>query len=306
VTDLLLFAGDNAKDPRLRLQAIHMGIIQCSEEGRRGDAQCLALIVDQIEANANQPDLVAHIRMIFQADFGNVDLAREYAQTALALATKGGEPGWLTRARTNVAFFFRRIGSMDDAKALLQENWTFAIDHELYGPAAVTATRIAVNAVQDEDFTTARLWHDRAAQYLDLIDDKGNAGVLLFVKARIGLHDGDASAADEYLSTADSSSLSLNFRHRQTMAAIRCQVQLLRNEPIDRSQLDGMAMEFERYCDLGQHDFFALSLCKGLRSIGDLARAQSILSTYVTSRRRDRGPLPRSLGDEIQRLCAQS
>jgi len=306
VTDLLLFAEDNAKDPRHRLQAIHMGIIQCSEEGRRGDAHCLVLIVDQIEAHANQPDLVAHIRMIFEADFGDVDLARRHAQEVLALATERGDPGWLARARINVAFFSRRIGAMDDAKRLLQESWTFAIDHELYGPAALAATRIALNAVQDEDFTTARLWHDRATQYLEIIDDKGHAESLLFVKARIGLHDGDPSAADEYLSTAGSPSLSLNFRHRQALAAVRCQVQLSRNEAINRSQLEEMAMEFERYCDLGQHDFFALSLCKGLRSIGDLARAQSILSMYVTSRRRDRGPLPPSLGDEIQRLCAQS
>ncbi len=294
VEALLLFARDASKQPKHRVQAIHLAIIQCSEEGRREDAHTAFQIVDEIEISANQPALIAHIRMIFHCDFGDVHLAVGQARTLVQLETEIGEPGSLARARLNAAHCYRRLGLMDEAKKLLEQNWAFALDHRLDAAAGVAAVRLALNAVQDEDFECADIWQDRATAYARTLDEKAYGGVLLFVRARIALQRGETGPAEDYL-RAESAFRPGHFRHKQTVAAIRCQVELAHKRRVSTAELDSIASDFEQYCDLGQHDFFALNLYSALIAAGESNKAIRMLIKYTTSSRRDRGPLPPSL-----------
>ncbi len=303
VAALVSFAQDASKHPAQRLQAVQLGMIQCSEEGRRDDAHRLFENVDPLENIANQPALVAHIRMIFHTDYGNVDIAVEEARSLLVLETQVGEPGSLTRARMNIAYCLRRSGLPNEAAQLLKDNWAFALNHQLDGPAAHAAVGLALHAAQEEDFTNAQLWADRAEECAHALDDKGYAGTLLFVRARIGLDHGDPIPAENYLTkTGHHLESEVNFRLRQSVSAIRCKVQLLRNQEIDEGILTRMAADFENYCDLGQHDFFALALCDALVSKGRRGDAHRTLFEYTSQRRRDRTPLPRSLAMAMNQI----
>jgi DNA-binding SARP family transcriptional activator/tetratricopeptide (TPR) repeat protein len=301
IAALLQFAEDDTKHAVHRLQAVLLGMIQCAEAMRQEDATRLFAVVDRIEPEPAQRALVAHVQMIFHSDYGDVDRALEYAKTLLALEAQSCDLGSQIRARTNVACCFRRVGNLADAARLLEATWDIARHHGLDGPAALTATRMALNAIQDDDFSTAQVWRDRAMPYAEALDDQAYAHTLRYVSARIGLHVGDLAPAEAYLASITVPDAQLNYRLRQTVAVIRCRVLLSRREPVDDLALSRMASEFEQYCDRSQHDYFALTICETLVAEGRQAEAHRLLAEYLR-RRRERGPLPRSLATAINRI----
>lgn len=299
---LLRFANNESKCPEHRLGAAHIGMIRCSEEGRKDYAQSLFQIVDRLESTENQAAVVAHIRMIFHTDFGNMDVALEHARTLLVLEAKIGEPGSMTRAKSNVAFFFRRAGFMHEAKLLFQENLAFAVEHGLDGPAALASVQLALAALQEEDFTSAERWHAHAKHYVHALDEKIFADNFSYIAARIGLHRGDPEPAAKFLSIWFEHASGVNFRIRQSVGSIRCLAQIASKEGVEPDVVGALEKEFEQYCDLGQQDFFAFAVHSGLRAIGKPERAARILSQYIKCRRRDRSPLPPSLAAEVKLL----
>lgn len=301
VASLMQFASDESKDATHRLEAVYLAMVQCAEEGRREAARTLIGIVDDLESMTTNRALLAHLRMIFHSDYGDASLALRHAQMLLDLETQIGEPWSLTRARANVSLCFRRSGMISECKRLLVENWSFALDHQLDAAAAAAATRLALNALHDEDFAEAELWLDRAHSHADSLDDKGYRGLFLYIGAIIGLRRGDPEPAEEFLREAAYNARAVNFRMRQTFAAITCQLQLFRKHEVNEALLDQMAAEFERHCDLGQHDFFAITLHDALQSRGRAADANRMLRNYAV-RRRDMSPLSPSLVAAIKRI----
>jgi DNA-binding SARP family transcriptional activator len=305
VRQLVRFAADASINPDLRLQAAHLGMILCSEEGRRTDAHSLARLVDELEPIADQPALIAHIRMIYNADFGDMDEALGNAHLLLALETGRGEPGALSRAQGNVALCFRRLGMVADGKQLLHEKLRFAVEHGLDTQAALASGWFALFALQEEDFSTAERWLTEWLRFAEAVDEKATRDFASYVRGRIGIQQGDIRPAREYLARFPSqTSRYVNYRLRQTIAAMQCQIEIASGVPIDRARVDTVAADFEEFCDLGQHDFFALSVLHALNSIGCVARAKEILLAYVTVRRRDRDPLPPSLATEVAKLVS--
>jgi len=303
VPDLLSFAQAKYKSPVHRLRAVHLGVIVCAEEGRVDEAKALFEVVDELSVAANHPALIAHIRMIFHTDFGDEDQALEHAQALLELETKIGEPGSLNRARRNVAHFYRRIGLVGEAKKLFRDTFAVATDHGLDAHAARAAVMLALIALQEEDIPNVERWHSCAVKLAHTLDEKVLTDSFASISARIALYKGDFGPARDYLSAISRPSPhDPRFRYRLTTAAIQCQLSLATNVEIDRDSLEEMAQDFERYCSLGQHDFFALSLYNALVAVGESGRAIAILRRYVLSQRRDRGPLPPSLAVEVERL----
>ena len=302
VPKLLSFAGQASVSPEVRLQAVHLGMILCSEEGRRADAHCFARLISALEQAADHPALIAHIRMIYNADFGDIDQSLGNAQLLLSLETKRGEPGALCRAQGNVALCYRRLGMIAEANQLLHEKWRFADEHRLNTQAAIAAIWLAMNAIQEEDLSTAERWHSEGLRYLMDVDEIATPEVFAYLRGRIALHRGDVGPAQEYLARFRSSATRYaSYRMRQTIAAMKCQVDLRCGIPIDRARIEAMAADFDEFCDLGQHDFFALSVFEALRSVGRISEAEAVLCRYV-ARRRDRYPLPPSLAAEIEKL----
>ncbi len=298
---LVSFAGDDTKLPPLRLQAAHLGMILCSEQGRKDDAHFLATVVSELEGLDNSA-LVPHIRMIYNSDFGDLDLALENAQALLAFETRSGDPGALSRAKGNIALCYWRIGMFDEARRVLNEKLAFASEHGLDSHAATAISWLALFALHEEDFQTAERWHTRVSDYQDALDEIAMSDILAYIEGRVSLHKGDPGPASSYLSrfSNDNSNRFVNYRLRQTVAAMRRHVEIASNAEIDRASLERMIRDFEEYCDLGQHDFFALAIYKGLNAVGERSRAMQIVIDYVTSRRRERGPLPPSLAIAVQ------
>ncbi len=304
IPSLVNFAQDKSKTPAHRLQAAHLGVILCSEAARKDEAKALFKVVEQVAGVARNPSLVAHTRMIFYTDFGDLDQAVEHAQTLLAMETEIGDPGSFDRARGNVACFYRRIGLVADAKGLFHQNYEFAVDHGLVAHAARAAVMLALTSLQEEDNPTAELWHSRAIHSAHGLDERIVNDSLASIRARIGLYKGDFGPARTYLETvARPLQNETRFRSRQTAAAIRCQLEVATNVEVDRAALEDMARDFEQYCGLGQYDFFALSLYRALVAVGESARATAMLRDYVMFKRKDRGPLLPSLAAELESLA---
>ena len=299
---LVGFASDQSKLPEYRLEAARLGMILCSEQGRRDYAKALYRTVEEVEAADRQEALVAHIRMIYHADFGNGDLALEHAKELLALQGKIGETASLTRVRGNVTMCYRRFGLIEEAKLLCKQNLAFAIEHCIDDLAAFALVQLAMLALQEEDFAGAERCHRQATNYLKALDERIVRDHFSYIAARIGLHRGETEAAEHYLSVCSDLSNGVNFRIRQTAASIRCLAQITSKRPVERDLVEALQRDFEQYCDLGQQDFCALVTYQGLRAIGEPASAVRILTQYVTYKRRDRGPLPPSLAYEVELL----
>ncbi len=300
----LEFALDTAKCAVHRLQAAHLGMIMCADEGLEDEAKILIDIVDNLPSEAYLSALVAHTKMIFHVEFGDLDKAVEHAHTLLALETNSGEPGTRCRAQLNVAYCYRIAGLITHAKKLLHDNFVFAREHRLDVHASRAATLLALLSLQEEDLPSADVWHARALQSAGVVDEQVMADGVKAISARIGIPKGDFRPAEDYLSQVNRPAQQARFRYRLTRAAIRCQVSLAKNIEPDREELDRMAHDLELHGSRGASDYFAATIYKGMVAIGEGARASAILQRYVTIQRRDRGPLPPSVTAAIQRIAA--
>lgn len=295
VQELVSFAKDATKTSTLRLHAAQLGMIQCSEEGRDEDAHVLMSAVDAL-GPAAQGASAAHTRMIYHADFGNLDTAIAIAEDVLTLAAQSGAPDFEARVKSNVALLYRRAGRAEEARSLLVGKVELALAYNLHAHAAAAMCWLATFAVQEEDFAMAKEWSAQASAYEPHLDEKGMADGLVYIRARIDLANGDVAVAREYLSRFEKRrARPANYRLRQTLAALKFDIDLRTGRQLDRASLDIMAGEFEKHCHLGQHDYFALILFRSFTSVGEISRAQAGLRTYLEDRRRDRGPLPPSL-----------
>ncbi|MEX1186445.1 MAG: AAA family ATPase [Gemmatimonadaceae bacterium] len=299
---LVSFASDQSKLPEYRLGAVRIGMIRCSEQGRRDHAQAFYRIVEELEAADRQEALVAHIRMIYHADFGNGDLALKHAKDLLALEGKIGEPASLTRARCNVTMCYQRFGLIEESKLLCKQNLAFAIEHRMDNVAAFASLQLGLIALQEEDFAGAERWHAQATNYVNARDERIVTDHFSYIAARIGLHREETEAVEHFLSIWSDVSHCINFRTRQTVASIRCLAQITSKRCVERDLVEALHRDFEQYCDLGQQDFCALATYQGLRAIGEQVSAVRMLTQYVTYKRRERGPLPPSLAHEVELL----
>lgn len=295
LADITALLQDRSLDVPSRLQAIQLGLVISSAEGSRETASQLMCGIETLE-NLGAPELMSHIKMIYEADFGDTDQALEHATRLLEQETTRGDPPSLSRARSNVASFFRRAGLIPQAKLLLHSDFEFAVAHELNGHATRAALNLALLALQEEDSADADLWYRRGNDHAKKAYEKPLADGLEAVAARIGLLRGDLRAAREYIDARrDADANHLSFRYRLTLAAIRFEVQLAEGGEMHHSEVREMAADFERFCGLGQCDFFATALYRALASIGERSRADELLSRYLANIRRDRGPIPPSL-----------
>ncbi len=306
LTNLAAFARDESKASTHRLQAIHLGIIICSDVGNEDIAHMMIHWVDHLEHAANRPELVAHIRMIFETDFGDLDAALGHARALFTHETELGGAGAISRARGNIACYYRRMGFIDDAKRLLRENLAFAADHQLHGDAVRAAVMLAALALQEEDVANAQYWHGRVLEHQLGFDEKIHFESAMWIKARIGLKGGDLEPARQYLASLrfPAGKNDISFRHRLTVASIRHQLDLAESRPIDRAKLEEMLDDFRRYCHLGQADYYAITVYDALSATGECAEAAALLQSYLTVRRRDRGPLLPSLAAKAEQLMA--
>jgi len=303
IEELARFAFDDSKQAVDRLQAIHLGLILCSENAREEDAHCLFRIVRQLEGNACQPALVAHIKMIFHADFGDLDQAVTHAQDLLDLHETIEEAGSVIRARTNAATCYRRAGRINEAKVLFEKTLDFATDHSLDAHAARSAVSLAFIALQEEDLASADRWHAVAATYAYAINERSCALSIQYIAARLGLYRGDLRAAREFVLSFEPISELANCLQHQCVSALRSEIQLAANGDILRADVEATARTFERSCTLGLHDFFALSLYRAWIAVGEPKIARDTLLRFVTQQRRERGPLSPPLAAQVALLA---
>lgn len=304
IAQLVTFAHDGSKRPEQRIQAAHLGIILCAEKNRTEEAHSLSRVTEHLAPTANQEALVAHSLMIFHADFGSLDQAVEHGEALLALESSTGDPASMSRARTNVAHCYRRVGRIDDARSLLKANFVFAADHGLAGQSARAAATLAMVGLQAENVEEASYWYALGMEQATALDELPLSETFGYIKARLGLSDGDLNPAYEFLNRLAHQipAHEMSLRFRQTEAAIRWRIQMSTAAEIDRIHLEEIAEEFEAHCGTGQFDFFAHTLYDVLNFVGESKRAAELLRRYVEHHRRDRGPLSPSLAAALRQL----
>ena len=305
VADFARFASDQSKEVGLQLQAIRLGLILCSEGRHAEEAHRLFRILDNLDVN-DHAEAAEHIRMIFHTDFGDLDRALTHADTLLALESRQANLTPFLRTRLNVALCYRRGGRMAEAKSLAKGIFEFAAHHDLRAHAAWAAMTLAYTALQEDDFQTARLWHDRAVSDFSEIDDKSCRDSLKYIRARIALHEDDLIPVQDFLDDFADAGANATMLQQQCYAAVSLDLARARKEPLDPHRVALCTNQFKKSWESGFHDYFALSICRALMAVGEESQARTLLTEYIGSRRRDRSPLPPSLGVLIADLQIQS
>lgn len=297
------FANDVSKTAADRLYAVSLGLVLCSEDGRQEDARFLFGVVDELAPIANRPELEAHIRMIFHADFGDMNEALQQADRLLSLESTISATASTMRARTNAANCYRRGGRINEAKSLFARTLSFATDHGLGGHAARAAMCLGNMALQEEDYQSAEMWHREGMRHASSINDKSSADSLDYIYARICLHRGNLRPVEIFLGDFGDPSVPTTLLHRQCVAAMLFQFHLARNEPLDRAKTESAADDFRKSSVTGgSRDFSALTLYRALVAVGNASRAGALLTEYITNDRRDRCPLLPSLAAVAREL----
>lgn len=296
------FALDKSKDAEVRVQASCLGIIVSAESRDENVAESLFGILDDLQLDSRHALTLEHARMIYHAEFGSVDRALEHADNLLELSARTVGLVASTNARLNAASCYRLGGRTSEAVNIAKDVLTFEESHGLHAQATWAAMRLAYNALHEEDYETAAEWHRLATAHANSSDDRSCNDALDHIQARLALHRGDLAPAQRYIDGIANSHSTTTVLHRQSYAALASEVALATNAPLNPVEVTNRAEEFRKSCGSGFHDYFALCTYRALVAIEEKARAKNLLEEYVTSRRRDRGPMPPSLRALILQL----
>jgi hypothetical protein len=299
-------------DPRAptlyRLQMAVVGLVIADNHQRRTDAQRIAETVEAIVvANAREAPEQTRAGLVYHTAFGNLDLARQAAESIVATERHNNASASLLRALRWASITFQYVGEVSTASELLLEGYARAEHLDLTSEMWNSAEYLAGLALDCEQDAIALKWcsvcEDFARQEERTRPDMRIRTQILL--SHLALLSGDPVTAMQRLRDVfgPGGNAILRTRVRETVNAIET-VSLLRS-PGQRVSSSTVARLrrlhlLTRAC--GTRDFEAGALFLGLLATRRRAEASKLFHEYVDHHRRTRLPMHSVLIEARDRL----
>lgn len=241
-------------------------------------------------------DLAARlrVRVIFNAVYGDIGTAIESAEEWVLFERASGDPARLARALRSAATPLRLAGMFDRAFSVLLESYGLSARYQLASSAANCADILATMNTGRGDLRNGRLWYRRANQWLQQVEESTSTASIRRVGARLALEDGNWQKAIELLDLSEEClDTDSAIRRRVEGYALFTHCMLTRSPAVlSQSLVDRYLLNYRAVCDRGGQDYATEILLRALCRQEMRLEAESLLSEYSQSLRRELGPIP--------------
>lgn len=285
-----------------RLQVGVIGLIVADNHQRRVDAQRIAEAIESIHVlTPREHTERARARLVYNAAFGNLDIAVSEAALVVEAARVGDSSAALLRALRWSSIPLKFVGNTAAAIDALREAYSRAARLGLRSETWHAAEYLADLATDCEDIDFAREWAPLCLQ-IAKAQPTHTAKMFLsmYVMSRLALMESDLRKARKLLDDAQAHLGNPILRTRIHESVIAMDVLLLCRTPgadVPRSVIATLRRLHMRTRGCGVRDFELGALLNGLIATNRRAEARELRDTYLQSLRRSRLPLHSVLRD---------
>jgi len=248
------------------------------------------------------------VEMIYHSTCGDLRIAEEATDQLLLAVRDEQDPRARTRFMVNVGMALRRVGRQEDAEAVLRECVDYAVAHGLLARAAFGLLGLARIYLITGELSRAREAMQRWESLMGLSEEHILAGEQLYVLAIIALGEGNLPEANEkYELMAAQTGPEDGVSRRGAVLALKMRIKIQQHASVESVRQTAAEMEeiHIQNRSAGLQDFETHALILGLSYCGEVKRALLLLADFVTTYRREKWPIPRSLDDLWQELRAR-
>lgn len=289
----ITFAADQRIPAEIRvrfgLHALKIADFLCS----LSDIQIAWQTISEIAEHPNvSPAARLTAVMIYHSAAGSLDDALIAAHEAVRHARSGGSASALLRALRNCAYVQQRCGHKRIALDSLYEAVAIAEAHQLVAYATNTCGVIADYHTQELRFAEAAEWNAQLTKWLAVAPSPTLQAGARFSAAKLALFECRTNEAEALLTeTVEEISRMSDTGRRIECAALHVHLRLQRGDlelPDELTQ--SFTTTFARVKTLGEQDYSAL-VSFAMTARIDPVRARAELEAYVSTYRRERGPV---------------
>lgn len=243
--------------------------------------------------DGDDPLSVALAELMFFTATEDLTVAQKAADTLVALTRKEGSPHALSRALRNAGAAYRFSGDFHRAQSLLRESNAIAERHGLDSVRCTALAALASSALDQGHFSDAVKWLDEADLVAASADDQHAKADTVVLRVRSLLAEGRlADANARWTSLSHLVSPRNSPRARTDFLAIDVALELDRPESDTlRGKLNELAAAISSTIAWGCQDFAVAVCCRALTALGEYTEAQAFVTSYISSERRETGPV---------------
>jgi tetratricopeptide (TPR) repeat protein len=311
--DLKACAGSNDASASHRVACGLLGLKIACEENKIDAMEELYLTMRPLLENSTiAPAIRLEAEMIYHATCGDMRRAEEATDELHRVVRDEPDPRTRARALLNIGLAYFQAGRGQDAEAVLLEALDYSVAHGLLSRTSFVCLALARVYLSGGDLPRTREVMQRPEALASDDQDHHLAGHRLYMFARLALDEGNiAEATVRYLELAARTSSSESANRRTALLALGIRIGVQQHASIETlvGSVEQLEAEHRQNRSWGAQDFEAHALALGLCYCGEREKGLLLLDEYVTTYRRDRGPLPHSLSDLLRELrggCAVS
>ncbi len=289
--------------PVHRVEAGVMALMLASFLGDTGSGdQTFETITDLARTSAVPEASLLHAKVVYHTNWGDFPEAIDAARSLIAQTRIQGDVAELFRWLCNSAVTFRAAGLFADATLSLAEALRLAEQHHLHFAKSRAIPMLANLALELGHTSEARRWLDELNECRIGSEDRLGKAEVSAISARLALLDGQPHLALR-LVREDLSHLRIDqVPHRRTYyLALLVATELA----LDRTTPSSSIEELQSAHALSKRNLFqafpTFVLYAGLKRMGKMDAARTILNDYVHTDRRESWGAPMQLLDSVMR-----
>jgi DNA-binding SARP family transcriptional activator/tetratricopeptide (TPR) repeat protein len=290
---------DRAVAFELRLRAAIVALICADNMCAREDGRDAWLAVaDLLQEPTDMSVERLTLEMIYHVSFGDISIGARRATELFARLGEGDPVFVRARVIRNVADALRYSGEEARARSLMRTAYQFAAECSSTDGARVAADKLARMAVDRGDIADATRWIDLLERWTPATDDSIAECAYVDTRTRVALEAGLVSKANTIFQSCVRREVpEWEIRTRRSLIALRTSMLLASsNELIPASIVDELLEIHHRAHHATGHDALVVALVSALDRNGDIRKAHSVMSAYLTLHRRERSSLSVQLG----------
>ena len=288
-----------------RLDAAVIALIRADNDADAATSQRVLHSISSIDVDQRRKSIAwLTCEMIYHAGFGDLQIAREAANSLLEQAVSVGQPVAQVLLLRRAAYTCRRTGDSDVARRLCQQSLQTARRLQLHSHFVPTIDLLAQLALDVGDFASATSWLAIAKRIQADSPDFYTRAVAFGLEARYAFETEDAASISDVSRTMLHSESPLRLRRPlQAFLVSKAAIYTLQDdaEPL-HSIVDELTSLHRQLSRMGIQDYPVAVLVRALQRLGRDDEASTILSSFLRDERRDQGTPPPAL----RRLAAHA
>ena len=301
LSDLIVCATCKEAPPRHRVACGLLGLKVASnlnELAPMGDLY--RNLVGLFEAAETPPRVRYEIEMVFHSACGDVDKVATAAKLFVDAVRGTTDSFTFSRAVANAAIAYRLAGCKADAEALFQEAFDHAVTNGLMSRATLTCYSLVRLYLAEGDIAQARNALNRAEGIAGFGEDIHLIADRHYLYSRVSLEEGNIKDAESHYDITVAEMIPNQSINRRT-SVVSLGIRLAIAKALPAASYQPLVAELENLHlsnrASGWQDFEAHALYVGLKGCGEVAKARRLLTDYVSTYRREKWPVPRSLNE---------